>query len=85
MWIPNFMTQVRGCPLCPNTASRFLSPNLAANQLRAGFDLTISSGAAGHPNGIHDPAPAFCSASCKKCGAVDPPMTSGMFQLNPDG
>ena len=61
------------------------SPNLVANHLMAEFDLTINSGVAGQPNGIYDPAPAFWSASCKNCGPVDPPITSGIFVLNPDG
>jgi hypothetical protein len=65
------------------------SPNSLTSHLLAEFDLTINSAGSGQPNGIYDPAPAFWSASCTNCsgaiGAQDPPITSGIFSLNPDG
>ena len=56
------------------------------DHLLAEFQLTIQS-----PNapggGFYDPSPAFWSASVSQTGgvAVDPPISSGIFQLNPDG
>src|SRR5207248_2942755 len=35
-------------------------------------------------NGLYDPDPAFWSGSGKP-GGTDPPFTSGIFSLNPDG
>jgi hypothetical protein len=67
------------------------SPNSASSHLLAEFDLTTNSAGLGQPNGIYDPAPAFWSATCTNCSNVitgvqgDPPISSGIFQLNPDG
>ncbi len=65
------------------------SPNSATSHLIAEFDLSINSqgsgGAAGGGNpGLYDPAPAFWSASGKS-GTIDPPISSEIFLLNPDG
>ena len=51
----------------------------------AEFQLTIQS--TGNPDGFYDPAPAFWSASANggTGPALDPPISSGIFQLNPDG
>ena len=62
------------------------SPNLTASHLMAEFDLSIDN--SDQPkrtgnDGLYDPAPAFWSASV---GSVsDPPISSGIFTLNPDG
>jgi hypothetical protein len=68
------------------------SPNDTVNShLMAEFDLTINTAGSGTANGIYDPAPAFWSATCTNCAGKgvgaqgDPPITSGIFQLNPDG
>ncbi len=65
------------------------SPNNATPHPMAEFQLTVSqpagpSGASG-ANGIYSPAPAFWGASEKSSGGVDPPISSGIFMLNPDG
>jgi hypothetical protein len=65
------------------------SPNSAAPHLIAEFQLSIDSqgsgGAAGGGNpGLYDPAPAFWSASGKS-GTIDPPISSEIFNLQPDG
>ncbi len=65
------------------------SPNDATPHPMAEFQLTINrpagpSGASG-ANGIYDPSPAFWSASEKSSGGADPPISSGIFMLNPDG
>lgn len=61
------------------------SPNLAADHLMAEFDLSIDNKAPGRVggDGLYDPSPAFWSAS--KSGNPDPPISSAIFQLNPDG
>jgi hypothetical protein len=56
----------------------------------AEFDVTINRAPAGQSNGLYSPNPAFWSASTGGLGGVsltslDPPITSGIFQLNPDG
>ena len=64
------------------------SQNEAADHPMAEFQLTINRpdpGGNGQPNGIYDPAPAFWSASAKPGGAADPPISAGIFTLNPDG
>ena len=61
------------------------SQNNAAAHPMAEFQLTINSGGNGHPNGIYDPSPAFWSASAKPGGAADPPISAGIFTLNPNG
>ena len=65
------------------------SPNSTTPHLIAEFDLSIDSqgsgGAAGGGNpGLYDPAPAFWSASGKS-GTIDPPISSEIFNLQPDG
>jgi hypothetical protein len=51
----------------------------------AEFDLTIQS-PSNPGGGFYDPAPAFWSASANgPGGGLDPPISSGIFQLNPDG
>jgi len=62
------------------------SQNSAVAHPMAEFQLTINKGAAGGPpDGIYDPSPAFWSASAGGSGAFDPPISSGIFTLNPDG
>ena len=57
------------------------------DHLLAEFQLTIQP--PGNPGGgFYDPAPAFWSASASGGGvnaAQDPPISSGIFVLNPDG
>jgi hypothetical protein len=48
----------------------------------AEFQLTINVPG---KSGLYDPSPAFWSASAKPNGALDPPISSAIFQLNPDG
>jgi hypothetical protein len=63
------------------------SPNSSAPHLMAEFDLTINSQgspAGGGNPGIYDPAPAFWSAGGKS-GTADPPISSEIFNLQPDG
>jgi hypothetical protein len=61
------------------------SPNLGTDHLMAEFDLSIDNKAPGRTggDGLYDPSPAFWSAS--KSGNPDPPISSAIFQLNPDG
>jgi hypothetical protein len=65
------------------------SPNSSTNHQIAEFQLTINSGGSGNPNGIYDPSPAFWSASTggggPAAGPADPPISSAIFTLNPDG
>lgn len=64
------------------------SPDSGTPHSMAEFRLTIARPAAGPvpgQNGIYDPAPAFWGASEKSTGGADPPISSGIFQLNPDG
>ena len=65
------------------------SPDLATDHLLAEFQLSIdNSGQQGRVggDGLYDPAPAFWSASADpQNGAVDPPISSGIFQLSPTG
>ena len=64
------------------------SPDDATNHPMAEFELSIDNtapsrgGAQGEP-GLYDPAPAFWSASATV--EVDPPISSGIFVLNPNG
>jgi len=58
------------------------SPDNGAPHPMAEFQLTIDR--PGHP-GIYDPSPAFWGASEKNNGGADPPISSAIFQLNPDG
>ena len=60
------------------------------NHQLAEFQLTINgTGSSSNPNGIYDPSPAFWSASTggvvSAGAATDPPISSGIFTLNPDG
>ncbi len=66
------------------------SPNSATPHLMAEFQLTINTASTGPPNGLYSPNPAFWSASAGGQGGVgvalaDPPISSGIFMLNPDG
>jgi len=54
-----------------------LSQNSSALHLMAEFDVTIKNGG----QGLYSPAPAFWSASTNNFG----PISSGIFQLKPDG
>jgi hypothetical protein len=63
------------------------SPNSGAPHLLAEFDLSINGtvpGFGGH-DGLYDPAPAFWSASGKNGQPGDPPISSAVFILHPDG
>jgi hypothetical protein len=56
------------------------------NHQIAEFQLTINGNGSANPTGIYDPSPAFWSASTGGAiGPADPPISSGIFQLNPDG
>ena len=59
-------------------------PGSPTRHLMAEFQLTINTNRdpKGQPSGIYDPAPAFWSASSKPGGGVDPPMSSGIFNLD---
>jgi hypothetical protein len=62
------------------------SPNAATPHQVAEFQLSINSaGSSGPGNGIYDPSPAFWSASTGASNVADPPISSGIFTLNPDG
>jgi hypothetical protein len=67
------------------------SPNSATNHLIAEFQLTIDTslfpGNSGPSTGLYSPDPAFWSASVGPVAgvALDPPISSAIFQLNPDG
>ncbi len=56
------------------------------DHLLAEFQLNLQS-ASNPGGGFYDPAPAFWSASVSGTGgpAADPPISSGIFELNPDG
>jgi PEP-CTERM motif len=61
-----------------------LSPDDPTNpHPMAEFQVTISG--PGNPDGLYSPDPAFWGASEKSTGGIDPPISSGIFQLNPDG
>jgi hypothetical protein len=53
------------------------------NHLRAEFQLTLQTGQ--NPGGFYSPDPAFWSASVGAKGVNDPPISSGIFQINPGG
>jgi hypothetical protein len=66
------------------------SPNLSVNHQIAEFQLTINTtGSNSNPNGIYNPSPAFWSAStggvAPGVALADPPISSAIFTLNPDG
>jgi hypothetical protein len=60
------------------------SPNSSAVHVIGEFQLTINSGPG---TGLYDPSPAFWSASVGSTAgkALDPPITSGIFQLDLNG
>jgi hypothetical protein len=69
------------------------TPNNSNNHVFVEFQLNINNslgnrqgGDPSNPdnNGLYDPSPAFWSGSGKP-GGTDPPFTSGIFSLNPDG
>jgi len=62
------------------------SPNNQTFHPMAEFQLSINQSAdPQNPTGIYDPSPAFWSASVKPGGGADPPLSSGVFTLHPDG
>jgi hypothetical protein len=59
------------------------SPGHEQNHLIAEFQLSVDDG---QGSGVYSPDPAFWSASVgAKNGQGDPPISSEIFQLNPDG
>jgi hypothetical protein len=61
-----------------------VSTDSTDGHLRAEFQLTVKSGQ--NPGGLYSPDPAFWSASVGDVnGLADPPISSGIFQLHPDG
>jgi hypothetical protein len=71
-----------------------LDPAHTQQHLIAEFELTVNSCSFDNPapncNGLYSPAPAFWSASAGGQGKnnaqlADPPISSGIFMLNPDG
>jgi len=64
------------------------SPDLATSHQLAEFELTINTTRfipPGATNGLLDPASSFWSVSNKGFGVGDPPISSAIFQLNPNG
>jgi hypothetical protein len=67
------------------------SPNSPTEHAMAEFELTFEPppgsvfGSPGTHPGLYDPAPAFWSASNKGNLLNDPPISSAIFTLNPDG
>jgi hypothetical protein len=65
------------------------SPNSTTLHSIAEFALSVdTSGGQGPPNGLYSPEPAFWSASTfpgAPTGASDPPISSAIFNLNPNG
>ncbi|MCU1237636.1 MAG: hypothetical protein JWP63_5603 [Candidatus Solibacter sp.] len=51
----------------------------------AEFQLTINRSTSATPDGLYSPEPAFWGASEKSSAGADPPISSAIFQLNPDG
>ena len=73
-----------------------VSPNSSVAHPLAEFELSVDEGAfgGGAPNkgtGLYDPSPSFWSASVPNgpvsgtFASADPPISSGIFQLSPDG
>ena len=69
-----------------------MSPDFSSGHVLTEFQLDINnSGDPMNPNGLYDPNPAFWSASVEGRGTSsldkkgDPPISSGIFRLNPDG
>ncbi len=62
-------------------------PGDNAQHLLAEFQLSVNTtGGSSNPNGIYSPDPAFWSASQDDGAlALDPPISSGIFTLNPAG
>jgi hypothetical protein len=61
------------------------SPNSSVNHEIAEFQLNINNtGSDSNPNGLYSPDPSFWSASQGSNG-IDPPISSAIFTLNPDG
>jgi len=62
------------------------SPANGAPHALAEFDMTIDHASDPIPgaNGFYSPDPAFWGASAKN-NALDPPISSAIFELNPDG
>lgn len=65
------------------------SPDSLTNHLMAEFQLAINTSLFPVPvpptNGLYDPSRAAWTASVTSGIAADPPISSGIFQLNPDG
>ncbi len=63
------------------------SPNSGTPHLMAEFQVSINraTSSGGGPTGLYDPSPAFWSASADPKTGPDPPISSGIFTLNPDG
>jgi hypothetical protein len=65
------------------------SPNSTTLHSIAEFAVSVdTSGGQGSPNGLYSPEPAFWSASTFPGGPAvtpDPPISSAIFNLNPDG
>jgi hypothetical protein len=74
------------------TANPFgTDPGDSAPHLLAEFQLSVNTtGGSSNPNGIYSPDPAFWSASqddgpVGSLLSLDPPISSGIFTLNPEG
>ena len=61
------------------------SPDSVTQHLMAEFQLSVDHSGQQGPHGIYSPEPAFWSASVGGKRAGDPPISSGIFTLNPDG
>lgn len=69
------------------------SPNNPHPHPVAEFQVSVNTNGGGTSNGLYDPAPAFWSASAGGTGGsggmtsvvADPPISSGIFTLYPDG
>ena len=61
-----------------------VSPNSNVEHPMAEFEVSINEAPFNRPGaGLYSPDPAFWSASVG--GSADPPISSGIFQLNPNG
>ena len=61
------------------------SPDSLTPHLMAEFQLSVDHTGQQGPAGIYSPEPAFWSASVGGKNIGDPPISSGIFTLNPDG
>ena len=61
------------------------SPDSVTQHLMAEFQLSVDHSGTQGPHGIYSPEPAFWSASVGRKNAGDPPISSAIFTLNPDG